>query len=132
MATTLVSSKSVSREPPNPGGSEGLTVHSIQWPSHSGWRNIQPEWEGHWIECTVNPSLPPGLGGSRDTLFDETRVVAIGLKVAINDASGSSVTIRGRIYIDDVVIRTNPPVTFDFERLEVEQDFSALADVLKE
>jgi hypothetical protein len=88
---------------------------------YSEWRNIQPSMEEQWVEFTANPSWPAGY---KDPQFDPTRVVAIGVKVAIN--SSSSATFTGTIYLDDYKLDTDPPIIFDFEKLEAEVDFDAL------
>lgn len=96
------------------------------WSWYSEWKNIQPEWEERWVEFTVNLSEPPGY---KDLLFDPTKVIAVGLKVAINDKSTAK--LQGVIYLDNYMLETNPPIAFDFEQLEVERDFITVKEVLK-
>lgn len=96
------------------------------WSFYTPWTNIQPDWEGRWVKITANLSGPAGY---KDALFDATKVIAIGLKVAINDQS--TATLKGSIYLDDYVLNTSPPITFDFEQLEVERDFMTLRQVLR-
>jgi hypothetical protein len=88
---------------------------------YSSWRDIEPSWEQHWVEFTANPSGPAGYV---DPQFDPTRVIAIGIKVAIN--SSSNATLAGTIYLDDFELDTYPPILFDFETLEAETDLDAL------
>jgi hypothetical protein len=99
-----------------------LFFKSEGWYSfYSPWMNIQPEWEDHWVEFTANPSGPAGY---QDPQFDPMKVIAMGVKVAINDAS--TATLHGLIYLDDCVLDTTPPLAFDFEQLEVERDLITL------
>ncbi|HYY96712.1 MAG TPA: Calx-beta domain-containing protein, partial [Pyrinomonadaceae bacterium] len=88
---------------------------------YSPFQNIRPEWEGKWVEFTANASGPAGFV---DSQYDPTKVIEIGLKVSINDASAA--TLKGTVFLDDFKLETNPPVAFDFERLEVERDFAAI------
>lgn len=89
------------------------------WYSFYGpWVNIQPSWEGRWVEFTANPSGPAGY---KDSQFDPERVIAIGVKVAIN--ASSTATLTGTIYLDDYRLDTDPPIIYDFELLEAERDF---------
>jgi hypothetical protein len=87
--------------------------------------NILPEWEGIWVKFTVNASGPAGF---QDPDYDPTKIIAIGLKVAIN--SQSTRTLDGQIFLDDYVISTNPTIVFDFEKLEIENDFAELQQAL--
>ncbi len=73
----------------------------------------------------MNLSDPPAFA---DPQFDPTKVIALGLKVAINQLS--TATLQGPIYLDDYVLATKPSITFDFEQLEVEKDFSTVAQVI--
>jgi hypothetical protein len=97
----------------------------LSW--YSEWINIQPAWEGVCHTITVNLSDQPGR---KDLQFDPTKVIAVGVKVAIN--SSSDAKLQGTIYLDDYILETDPPITFDFEQLEVERDFAALHEVLSE
>jgi hypothetical protein len=101
-------------------------AHGNWWSWYSQWTNIQPAWEEHWVEFTANLATPPG---HRDAQWDPTNVVAVGVKAAINDRS--TATLTGHIYLDDYMINTEPPLVFDFERLEVEQDFIHLQRVFR-
>jgi hypothetical protein len=97
-------------------------ANSDTWYSfYSPWQNIQPSWEQQWVEFTANPSGPAGY---KDPQFDPTKVIAIGVKVAIN--SSSNATLTGTIYLDDFKLDTNPPIILDFEKLEAEIDFDSL------
>ncbi|HEX8119268.1 MAG TPA: hypothetical protein VF521_18465, partial [Pyrinomonadaceae bacterium] len=88
---------------------------------YSPFRNIKPEWEGRWVEFTANASGPAGFV---DAQYDPTRVIEVGLKLSIND--GSAAALKGTLFLDDFTLETSPPLAFDFERLEVEQDFAAI------
>jgi hypothetical protein len=93
---------------------EGETFNS----AYSFWRNIEPGMEGRWVEFTANPSDPTNtITGN----FDPMNVIEVGIKVAINDKSDAS--LSGTIFIDDFVLGTAQPVTFDFEKSELENDF---------
>jgi hypothetical protein len=61
-------------------------------------------------------------------LFNPAKIVAVGLKVGINDNSVSKLT--GKIYLDDFKINLQPPIVFDFTKLELEEDFDAIRLVL--
>lgn len=95
------------------------------WSWYSSWQNIQPAWEGNWVRLRVNLSAPPAFA---DPQFNPTKVIALGLKVAINQLS--TATLQGPIYLDDYVLATKPSITFDFEQLEVERDFSTVAQAI--
>jgi hypothetical protein len=88
---------------------------------YSPWQNIEPSWEERWVRFTANPSGPAGYVDPR---FDPTKIIAIGVKVAID--SSSNATLAGTIYLDDFELSTNSPILFDFEVLEAETDFDAL------
>jgi hypothetical protein len=111
--------------PSAPNGVQLLCKSEGWWSWYSPWQNVRPEWEGTWVELSANLADAPG---SQDPQFDPAKVLAIGLKVAINNVS--TATLQGRIYLDDYELTTDPPVTFDFEQLEVERDFLALHQVL--
>lgn len=61
-----------------------------------------PQWEETWVEFVVSLSDPPGYEHPQ---FDRTKVIALGLKVAINGASNP--TLSGVISLDDYVLETN-------------------------
>jgi hypothetical protein len=111
--------------PSAPNGVQFLCKSEGWWSWYSQWQNIRPEWEGTWVELSANLSDPPGY---QDSQFDPTKVIALGLKAAINDAS--TAILQGRIYLDDYVLGTDPPISFDFEQFEVERDFLILHQVL--
>ena len=95
------------------------------WSFYSVWQNINPNWENRWVKISTNPSGPAGY---RDAKFDPTKVIAVGLKVAIN--GNSEATLKDSIYLDDFVFRKNPSTTYDFERLEVDRDLATLQQTL--
>jgi hypothetical protein len=89
---------------------------------YSRWKNIESSSTGKWYEYTANPSDPDNI---KDSQFDPKKIIAVGVKVAIN--SSSSATLQGKIYLDDFQLNNSPPVLFDFEFLEVERDFTEFA-----
>jgi hypothetical protein len=119
--------------PPGSAGPEGARngvqlffksqdENSDAWHSYySEWVNIQPSWGGRWIKFTANPSEPAGY---KDPQFDPSKVIAIGVKFAIN--TESTATLAGTIYLDDFRLDTDPPIIFDFELLEADRDFIRL------
>jgi hypothetical protein len=98
---------------------KSVGFHSLYGP----WMNILPDWEEKWVQIEMTVS-----NSADSPLFDPTNVIALGFKAAINSASNA--TISGPIYLDDYALETNPKITFDFERLEVERDFADLRSVL--
>jgi hypothetical protein len=92
---------------------------------YSPFRNITLAEEGVWTQITVDTSQPPGFV---DSQFDFTQVVAVGIKIAINDQSAA--TLAGTFYIDDFVITAIQSLGFDFERLEVEDDFASIGQTI--
>ncbi|MFN8494277.1 MAG: hypothetical protein U0350_42150 [Caldilineaceae bacterium] len=95
---------------------EGNEIFSF----YSPWVNIDPAWEDQWHEFTVKL---PSKTACQASIFDPTKVSMLGAKVAIN--ANSTATLQGSIYLDDVVLDTNPKITFDFEALEIVKDFDA-------
>ncbi|HST24309.1 MAG TPA: hypothetical protein VLR90_24615 [Blastocatellia bacterium] len=86
--------------------------------AYSPWRDIEPAIEGQWVQFTANPSDPQNsINGN----FKATEVVEIGIKVGTGGQSTAS--FSGNIYIDDLVLETPQSITFDFEKLEIEDDF---------
>jgi hypothetical protein len=96
---------------------------------YSQWENVQTTWEGTWHEFIANPSNAPGY---KDPLFDPAKIVAIGVKMAINKESKA--TLNGTLYLDSVQLDTTPPIHFDFEEAEITTDLNELycsVDVLR-
>lgn len=115
-------------DPSAPNGIQ-ILLKSEGWHSfYSKWQNIERKWEGKWVPIVLDPTEQPGY---KDTEFDPTKVISIGLKVAINPNS-STKALKGLIYLDDFVLDTDPPLTFNFEQLEVDRDFILLQDVLRQ
>lgn len=112
--------------PNAPNGIQLLVKSDGWWSWYSPWQNIQSEWEERWIQVTADLTRPAGF---QDSQFDATKVIAVGMKVAINDFS--SATVDGKIYLDEYALDTTPRTTFRFEQLEVERDFAALRQVLR-
>ncbi len=84
-------------------------------------QNITPDRENKWTDVEFNTSAPPSF---MDPGYDPKRIIFFGVKIGISDRSDAP--FKGVIYIDDYVLNTDPPITFDFEMLEVEKDFAAL------
>ena len=103
--------------------SEDSTGNWLSWYSH--WENINPAWEGRWVQFKANLSDTDAF---QDPLFDPGKVVAVGMKFAINGKS--SAVLKGPIYLDNFVIETDPPVVFNFDMFEVDRDFKSLQSVL--
>ncbi|PYQ30110.1 MAG: hypothetical protein DMF56_10340 [Acidobacteria bacterium] len=87
------------------------------------YQNISGDQEERWVRFTADAST-----GESDAEYDPTKVVAVGLKIGINSDSGA--TLTAPIYVDDFVIGTTPPITFDFEQLEIDRDFAILQQAL--
>ena len=112
--------------PSAPNGVQFL-VKSDGWRSWYGpWINIQPQWEEQWVQVTASLAGPPSY---QDAGFDPAKVVALGLKVAINVAS--TATLQGTIGLDDYTLGTSPTVIFDFEQTEVQRDFASVASAIQ-
>ena len=96
---------------------------STNWYSWYGqWINIQRSWENRWVQFSVRLSDAPAY---MNYGFDASKAIALGVKFGIN--SSSSAAFQGTLLLDDYAIRGGPtPTTFDFERLEIEQDFANL------
>ena len=110
--------------PHAPNGIQLFFKSGDDFKSHyTPWRNIQPGWEGQWVRFAASPTDPPGF---QDPGFDPTRIVAFGIKLAINTQSTAS--LNGQMFIDDVRFDTTPAVGYDFEQLEVERDFATIAE----
>lgn len=92
---------------------------------YTPYQNIRSDQEERWVQFTADASM----GEYVDAGFDPARVVAVGLKIAIND--GSDAAFAGTIFLDDYVLSTAPPIAFDFEKLEVETDFLVLQQALE-
>ena len=107
-----------------PNGVQLLLKSEGFWSFYSPWTNIEPYWDD-WIPIEASTAGPAGF---KDPQFDPTKVIAVGLKVSINDLS--TATLKGPIYVDDYVLDTDPPIVFDFETLEVERDFSVMEQML--
>src|SRR5262245_20316317 len=112
--------------PSAPNGVQFLFKSEGWWSWYGPWVNIQPQWEEQWVQLTVSLAGPPGY---QDPGFDPTRVVAVGLKVAINGAS--TATLQGSLFLDDYTLGTSPVVAFDFEQTEVQRDFASIAGSLQ-
>ena len=95
---------------------------------YSPWKNIDRSWEGRWTRHTLNTSNTSRSPGYVDAGFDPHDIVAVGIKVGIN--SHSTASLKKPIYIDDFFFKTKPQVRFNFEKLEVQRDFSALRGIL--
>jgi hypothetical protein len=94
-----------------------------RWASvYTKWQNIEPSQEESWTDFIV----PVSFDGAAyvDAGADLARVRLVGFKVGIN--SQSTGRIVGSIYVDDYVIETEPPVSWDFERLGIEREFTAI------
>jgi hypothetical protein len=107
--------------------SKGLDPLDPLYSLYSPFQNIRPEWEENWVEFTANASGPAGFA---DPAYDPTRIIEVGLKVAINDQS--TAVINGKIFLDDYLLATSSPIVFDFEQLEIEKDFSELQAALSQ
>jgi hypothetical protein len=92
---------------------------------YTPYQNIRPDQEGKWVQFTADASGPAGYV---DPQYDQTKVIVVGLKISINDLSNA--TLAGEVFLDDYVLNTAPAIAFDFERLEVENDFIALQQAL--
>lgn len=92
---------------------------------YTRYQNIRSDQEEGWVQFTADASGPPDYV---DPQYDQTKVIAVGLKISINASSGA--TLAGTIFLDDYVLNATPAITFDFERLEVEDDFSHLQQTL--
>jgi hypothetical protein len=95
----------------------------LSW--YSPWTNFQTHFENGWTRFTADLA---GLAGFMDTNFNPAKVVVVGIKIGIG--SGSAARLSGFIYLDDFAVDTTPPITFDFEVLEIERDFATLHRVL--
>ena len=93
---------------------------------YTPYQNIRSDQEGSWVQFTADATtgayVAPG--------YDPARVIAVGLKIAINNDSAD--TFAGEMFLDDYVLGTAPAISFDFEKLEVENDFATLAQALGE
>jgi len=119
-----------SGDPHAPNGIQMFLKSKIgdNWYSwYSYWQNILSSWEGRWIQISISLSDPPGYS---DAQFDPRHVIAAGVKVGVN--SYSSAALQGPIYLDDVVFRTDSAASYDFEKAEVEVDFSLIRQALCE
>lgn len=77
---------------------EGAT--NEQWFSQYGtWYNI-PGRTGSWFEIKLEPSLKNPKWGYTEQGFDPSKIVVIGVKIAIG--TGSSASFKGSIFIDDI------------------------------
>ena len=91
---------------------------------YTPYQNLRIDQEERWVRFTADAAV----GEFVDKGFDPAQVIAVGVKVAINDESFE--TFAGTIFLDDYALGTAPAVAFDFERLEVQTDFLALQQTL--
>jgi hypothetical protein len=99
-----------------------IFVKDENWHSEYGtWVNIT---EGQWNEVTLTPSRQTPHWGSMDKGFDPTRIIMIGVKVAVG--SGSTAQYDGAFYMD--TFKVGDEVWFDFESPSTaEEDFEEIA-----
>lgn len=91
---------------------------------YTEWRNIDPSMENTFTEFTVPVST---IGAAHvETGANLSRVELVGIKVGLN--SRSATRIAGKIYLDNFAIETEPLLQWDFERLHIEREFSAIRD----
>ena len=88
---------------------------------YSQWKNIDSSWPDRWVSISINLADPPAYV---DSGFDMTKVIIIGIKIAVNPETNTQ--LIGDIYIDDFMVESYPSLSFDFERLEAETDFEQI------
>src|SRR5262245_19870171 len=96
-----------------------------QWASvYTAWQNIDPGLENRWTTFTMPVSI---VGAAHvDPGADLSRTRLVGIKVAIN--SQSTIRVAGPIYLDDYVIEMDSPVSWDFDQLTIDREFTAIRD----
>ncbi len=117
--------------PPGSAGNQAARNGVQLFAKSEGWcsfysvlNNINPVCETDWCQLTANLSGPAGWA---DPCFDPSKIIAVGFKMGINPNSNDVV---GTVFLDNYVIDTQPAVTFDFERLEIDRDFEDISDTI--
>lgn len=99
-----------------------IFVKDENWHSEYGtWVNIREE---QWNEVTLTPSRETPNSGWMDKDFDPTRILMVGVKVAIG--SGSRARFDGAFYVDTFGVGNK--VWFNFENPSIaEENFKEIA-----
>jgi hypothetical protein len=93
-------------------------VSAERWPSlHTAPVRIDPAWEERDVEIPM--LLDARTASYSEPGVDLRNVSIIGLAMT-TEAGGPARPIAGTIWIDDFVLETDPPLTFDFEQSEFE------------
>ena len=93
-------------------------VSAERWPSlFSAPVRIERAWEDRSVEITIIPDVR--TAAYSEPGVDLRDVSMIGLMMTTADRAPAR-SITGSIWIDDFVLETTPPLTFDFERAEFE------------
>lgn len=90
------------------------------WNCYGKWHNITQGWAGGWATVTAVPdTVPSEFCSYVDSLFKPDSVIAIGLKIALNDSDSVTDTLDAVFYLDDLHWGDpSTPPQYSFEVLE--------------
>jgi uncharacterized protein YraI len=64
------------------------------------WKDITPQREGTWFPITLTPSMQMPPGGYKDSDFNPTRIILLGVKIGAGGKSTDQMRYAGRVYVD--------------------------------